>query len=100
MKKLIGMLLGLSTVACVAIPVTDYSYEAKCEISSDRKTLKIIDVAKETNTYYSIEGLTSTPILLPISAVVSGTYVAINNVYQIGEERVKCGSGENQKNRN
>ncbi|GAB5382110.1 MAG: hypothetical protein Alis3KO_36230 [Aliiglaciecola sp.] len=72
---------------CVVVPTKDYSSINKCEISSDRQTLKIINGFEDTNTYYSITGL----ILVPVSGVVSGVYVAINNIYHLGEERIVCG---------
>ena len=72
---------------CVVVPATDTAKVNKCEISSDRKTLKVIDVAEDTNTFYSISGL----ILYPISGIVSGTYVAVNNIYHLGEEKLVCG---------
>lgn len=81
--------------ACVVVPVTDTAKVNRCEISSDRKTLKVIDGFKDTNTFYSVSGL----LLLPISGVVSGTYVAINNVYHLGEERFVCGPIENGTDR-
>ena len=71
----------------MVVPEQDLSYVNKCELSSDRKTLKVIDASKGTNSYYSISGL----ILLPVSGIVSGTYVAINNVYHLGEESIVCG---------
>lgn len=73
---------------CVVVPETDTAKITRCEISSDRKTLKVINGFKDTNTFYSISGL----MLLPISGVLSGTYVAINNVYHLGEERIVCGA--------
>lgn len=82
------MLLSLPMLvsSCMVVPVVDHSYVSRCEISSDRKTLKIIDAAQESNSYYSISGL----ILYPISGVVSGVYVAVNNVYHYGEEKIIC----------
>lgn len=50
-------------------------------------TLKVVDIAKESNSYYSISGV----VLYPISGIVSGTYVAVNNIYHIGEEKLVCG---------
>ncbi|WP_137166979.1 hypothetical protein [Salinimonas lutimaris] len=73
---------------CIVVPQTDTAKVNKCEISSDRKTLKIINGFEDTNTFYSVSGL----VLLPISGVVSGTYVAINNVYHLGEETLVCGA--------
>lgn len=72
---------------CMVMPEKDPSYVNKCEISSDRKTLKVIDASKDTNSYYSINGL----ILLPVSGIVSGAYVVVNNVYHMGEEKIVCG---------
>lgn len=88
MKIKLGVLLSLILVSgCVVLPTNDLSSVNKCEISTDRKTLKIVNGFEESNTYYSISGL----LLIPITGVVSGTYVAINNIYHIGEEAIVCG---------
>lgn len=79
--------LALLLSGCMVVPETDTAKVNRCEISSDRKTLKVINGFEDTNTFYSISGL----ILLPVSGVVSGTYVAINNVYHLGEETLVCG---------
>ncbi len=75
---------------CVVMPIKDHGYVNQCEISSDRKYLKVVDMAKGTNSYYSISGI----ILLPISGVVSGVYVGVNNIYHLGEETIRCGGHE------
>ena len=75
---------------CVAVPVTDVSYVGRCGVSPDQKTLKIIDVAKATNSYYSISGYLLTPILLPASVIISGSYVITNNVYYYSKNIVQC----------
>lgn len=82
----------LLLVSCVVIPVPDNLHHNKCEISSNRKVLKVVDVAKETNSYYSIGGIILSPILIPTSALLSGSYVAINNIYNLGEEKFVCES--------
>lgn len=79
--------------ACVVLPVNDPGHINKCEISSDRKTLKVVDGFKGTHTYYSISGLL---VLMPITGIVSGSYVAINNIYNYGEEKIVCGSRANK----
>ena len=71
---------------CIVIPKKDNNHTNKCEISSDRMTLRVVDLAKETNSYYSINGLW----LYPLTGAVSGTYVAVNNVYHLGEETIVC----------
>ncbi|MGX5913221.1 hypothetical protein ACR0ST_00615 [Aliidiomarina sp. Khilg15.8] len=75
---------------CVVVPQDDVAKVNRCEISSDRKTLKVINGFEDTNTFYSISGL----VLLPLTGVVSGTYVAVNNIYHLGEERLVCGKKE------
>jgi len=88
LNYLLPVISGLILISsCMVMPEKDQTYANKCEISSDRKTLKVIDASKDTNSYYSISGL----ILLPVSGIVSGTYVAINNVYHMGEEKIVCG---------
>lgn len=82
-------LILISITACVVVPTTDLSSVNKCEISTGRKTLRIINGFEDTNTYYSISGL----ILIPVTGVVSGTYVVINNIYHMGEEAIICGTG-------
>jgi len=75
---------------CVAVPATDASYVGRCGVSPDHKTLKIVDVSKATNSYYSISGILLTPILLPTTAIISGAYVLTNNAYYSGKNIVQC----------
>lgn len=90
--KLSAYLTLVLISGCVVVPTDDLSSVNKCEISSDRKTLKIINGFEDTNTYYSISGI----LLIPITGVVSGAYVAINNIYHIGEETIVCGDGNSK----
>ena len=88
LNYLLPVITGLTLISgCMVIPEKDPTYVNKCEISSDRKTLKVIDASKDTNSYYSVSGL----ILFPVSGIVSGAYIAINNVYHLGEETIVCG---------
>jgi hypothetical protein len=75
---------------CVVLPVDKPKKVGLCEISSDRKTLKVIDIAKETKSFYSLSGVMLAPITVPTSAVISGTYAAVYNVYKIGETELEC----------
>lgn len=86
------LLFVLGVTGCVVVPSEDIFYKAACEISSDRKILRVMDIAKETNTYYSIGGLIATPILIPTTAMLSGIYVVTNNIYNAGEEKIVCGA--------
>jgi len=76
--------------SCVAVPATPISHVGRCGVSPDYKTLKIIDVAKATNSYYSISGYLLTPIILPTTAIISGAYVLTNNVYYSGKNIIQC----------
>lgn len=89
--KYIGLVAVVLLLAgCVVLPVDQPKKVGWCEISSDRKTLKVIDIAKETKTFYSLSGVMLAPITVPTSAVISGTYAAIYNVYKIGETELVC----------
>jgi hypothetical protein len=54
-------------------------------------TLKIVDLAKETNSYYTAEGYLVSPILVPTTAIISGAYVLVHNTYYYGKEKIVCG---------
>ena len=95
MVKIITMLLVLLlTTGCMVVPEIDGTKVNRCEISSDKKTLRIYDAHEDAGLYYSISGL----ILVPLTGVVSGTYVAINNIYHLGEERIVCGPAPKDAN--
>jgi hypothetical protein len=92
MKNLIALMFcSLTLPSCVIVPQTDHVNVNRCEISSDKKTLKFVDGFNESNTFYSIGGF----VLAPISGVFSGSYVALNNVYNLGEELIVCGIHDN-----
>jgi hypothetical protein len=95
MQKTLSLLAATLLIqGCITVPVTDYSAKNRCELSTDRKTLKVIDLAEETNSYYSISGYVLSPILIPTSAILSGTYVLVNNTYNLGEEALMCNAHE------
>ena len=75
---------------CVTVPETDRNYVGRCGVSNDHKVLRIANVSKETNSYYSIGGIFLTPILIPVTALISGTYVLINNAYYSADEIFNC----------
>lgn len=91
MNKLFGILLLVASLTgCFSVPSPAKNYERRCEISTDRLTLRVIDVAKETDSYYSIEGYMLSPILVPTTALISGVFVLVNNIYNLGEEKIVC----------
>ena len=90
-KILFILLVLLATPSCVTVPVDADRVKYKCELSTNKKTLKVVDVAEETNSYYSVSGILLSPILVPTTALISGTYVLVHNTYNLGEEVIKCG---------
>lgn len=79
---------------CVAVPVEDYGYIDKCETSSKRKELVVVDVVEETNSYFSISSFLMSPITVSVTGILSGSYVVVNNTYHFGEELVRCEEGK------
>jgi hypothetical protein len=90
-KLLTALLASLSLSGCITVAVPADHQAKRCEISTDRMTLKIIDLAKETNSYYTMEGYLVSPILVPTTAVISGAYVLVHNTYYYGKENIVCG---------
>ena len=90
-KLLIALLVSFSVTGCITVAVPADHQAKRCEISTDRMTLKVIDLAKETNSYYTAEGYLVSPILVPTTAIVSGAYVLVHNTYYYGKEKIVCG---------
>jgi len=78
------------SLGCAVLPTDKVEKKQRCELSSDEKTLRIVNIADETNTYYSVSGLLISPILIPTTAIVSGSYMLVNNVYHYAEKKIKC----------
>ncbi|MCP5130322.1 MAG: hypothetical protein H6985_12140 [Pseudomonadales bacterium] len=87
----IAVLVSFSISGCVTVPLPADKQNKRCEISTDRMTLKVIDLAKETNSYYTTEGYLVSPILVPTTAIISGVYVLVHNTYYLGKEKIVCG---------
>ena len=92
MVKLIAttVLVTLSVCGCVVVPVAAQKKEGGCGISEDRQTLRVMDFAKDTQSFYSLQGMMVTPISFPTSAIVSGVYVSVYNTYKLGETLLVC----------
>ncbi|QFT53771.1 hypothetical protein [Microbulbifer sp. THAF38] len=84
-------LASINVISCVTVPAPSDKQTARCEISTNRLTLKVVDLAEATDSYYSLEGLIASPILVPTTAILSGAYVLAHNTYRLGEEKIVCG---------
>ena len=92
MNKFVALIFSIIFLTgCVTVPFPAEGQSSRCKISTDRLTLKVIDLAKETNSYYTVEGYLASPILVPTTAILSGAYVLVHNTYHFGEEKIVCG---------
>ncbi len=93
-----GLVLFLTILctACVVVPQIDHTEQAKltqyqCELSSDKKVLKLVNLIDGDTTFYAWNDEMLAFITIPASAIISSTYVLVNNIYHIGEKQIKCG---------
>lgn len=91
LSKLFPNLFAIALLSgCITVPYPADKQSNRCEISEDRLTLKVIDLAKATNSYYTTEGYLISPILVPTTAIISGTYVLVHNTYYWGKQKIVC----------
>jgi len=92
LNKVIILVCTLSFTGCVVVPDVDHSQKYQCALSTDKKTLKVVNLMKGDTSFYEWNDEFLSIITMPTSAVVSSVYVAVNNVYHFGEKKIKCGS--------
>ena len=90
-KKAILLLFTLIFTGCVVIPEKDYSLKYKCALSTDKKVLKVVNLIDGDTSFYEWNDELLAIITIPTSAVISGSYVLVNNIYHIGEKKLRCG---------
>lgn len=93
--KVLVLLLTLSCTACVVVPESDLSEQDKmaqyqCELSTDKKVLKLVNLNDGDTSFYAWNDEILAFVTLPASAIISSTYVLVNNIYHIGEKQIKC----------
>lgn len=80
----------LSMCGCVVLPEVDDSQKYQCELSTDKKVLKLVNLTDGDTSFYRWNDEMLAIITIPTSAVISATYVLVNNIYHIGEKSIKC----------
>ena len=90
MYKIIILFLTLTCVGCVVIPEKDHSKRYRCGLSTDMKVLKLVDLTDGDTSFYEWNAEVLAIITVPTSAIISGSYVLVNNAYHLGEKWVKC----------
>ena len=81
----------LSCNGCVVVPEKDYSKKYQCGLSTEMKVLKLVNLTDGDTSFYEWNDEMLAIITIPTSAIISGSYVLVNNVYHIGEKKIKCG---------
>ncbi|WP_131811853.1 hypothetical protein [Paraglaciecola hydrolytica] len=74
------------------MPAVDHTEKYQCALSTDKKTLKVVNLLEGDTSFYEWNDEFLSLITIPTSAIVSTVYVAVNNVYHIGEKQIKCGN--------
>lgn len=96
MKIIVPVLaMALCLSGCVVLP-EDSAQSSQCYLSSNHKYLKVVDLTDGDTNFYDWQGEIIGIITLPTSAVITASYVAVNNVFNFGEKLIKC-DGENGK---
>ncbi len=80
----------LFSSSCVVVPEVADVPQYKCGLSTDQKTLKVVNLMAGDTSFYEWNDEFLSIISMPTSAILSGVYVAVNNVYHIGEKQIKC----------
>jgi hypothetical protein len=88
--KIILLLLILSSTACVVLPEKDHTQKYQCGLSTDMKVLKLVNLTDGDTSFYEWNDEILAIITIPASAIVSASYVLVNNIYHIGEKKIKC----------
>ena len=92
LNKIIVLTCSMLVTGCVVVPEVDNSQQYQCGLSTDKKTLKVVNLMKGDTSFYKWNDEFLSIITMPSSAVVSSVYVAVNNVYHFGEKQIKCGN--------
>jgi len=90
MNKVILIFLVMNCVSCVVLPEKSRTNKYNCGLSTDMKVLKFVNLNKRGKQFYPWTDEIFAVFTVPISTVISGGYVLINNTYHLGEKMVKC----------
>jgi len=90
MNKAVIFFLILNCISCVVLPEKDHTKKYKCGLSTDMKVLKLVNLTDGDTSFYEWNDEILAIITIPTSAIISGSYVLVNNIYHIGEKQIKC----------
>lgn len=87
--KAVALPAILAMSGCVVLP-EDSADTSQCYLSSNQKYLKVVDLTDGDTSFYDWQGEIIGVITMPTSAVISASYVVVNNVFNFGEKLIKC----------
>jgi len=90
MRNVIILLLIISSAGCVVVPEKAEAKKYQCSLSTDMKVLKLVNLTDGDTSFYEWNDELLAIITVPTSAIISGSYVLVNNIYHIGEKQIKC----------
>jgi hypothetical protein len=91
LKNIFILLVAISITSCVVVPENVHSAKYKCALSTDMKVLKLVNLTDGDTSFYKWSDEMFAIVSVPTSAIISGAYVLVNNIYHIGEKKIKCG---------
>ena len=97
MYKIVTLLLILSCTSCVVLPEKDYTQKYQCALSTEMKVLKLVNLTDGDTSFYEWNDEMLAIISIPTSAIISASYVLVNNIYYIGEKKIKCDKSKANK---
>jgi hypothetical protein len=74
----------------VVLPEKDYTQKYQCALSTEMKVLKLVNLTDGDTSFYEWNDEMLAIISIPTSAIISASYVLVNNIYHIGEKQIKC----------
>lgn len=97
LSKLLMVFIVVFMCGCIVLPEIDDTQKYQCELSTDRKVLKLVNLTDGDTSFYRWNDEMLAIITIPTSAIISATYVLVNNIYHIGEEIIKCDKSDSPK---
>ncbi len=76
--------------SCVVVPQSSINQNVECALSTDKKYLKVVNLLDGDTSFYAWQDEMLSVITMPGSAIISSVYVTVNNIYHIGEKKIKC----------
>lgn len=89
-KKILFVVFVFNISGCVVVPENVETESYQCALSTDQKVLKLVNLTDGDTSFYEWNDEMLAIITVPTSAIISGTYVLVNNAYHIGEKLIKC----------